>query len=153
MNRTKYLCDGGADETIINEAAFLKICRDEPKTRIQPYNGPPFHSCTGEMQIRGQLKLDHCIIDPNDPQATEGVTIIVADHSAKHECILGRDLTYKIPILKEQMEKTRDSIQKMSEIIQNKEPVIFDKSPPDLMFDSKQEARNDEKSESEVERY
>ena len=47
------------------------------------------------------------------------------------------------------MEKTRDSIQKMSEIIQNKEPVI--KSPPNLMFDSKQEVRNDERSESAFE--
>ena len=118
-----YLCDGGADETIINEVAFSKIRRDEPNTKLQPYFGPPFFSCTGEMNIKGQVTLSQCIVDPKNPQATEGITFIVADHNAKQECNLGRDLSYKIPSLKYQMEGIRNQIGEMSRKI-DRIPII-----------------------------
>ena len=66
------------------------------------------------MRIKAQVQLFQCVFDPKNPQATEGVTVIVADHNAKHDCILGRDLSYKIPSLKNQMEGMRSQINEMS---------------------------------------
>lgn len=64
MNRTKieYLLDGGADETIINEAAFSRILKYEPDTKISPYDGSLFYSCSSEIEVKGQLTLNQCII-------------------------------------------------------------------------------------------
>ena len=49
-----YLCDGGADISIINETIFKKL---KTNNEIAQYQGSLIHSCSGEIQVLAKLKL------------------------------------------------------------------------------------------------
>ena len=48
-NLVNYLCDGGADITIINENLFNKIKSANTSNEVVPYNGKSIQSCSGEI--------------------------------------------------------------------------------------------------------
>ena len=107
-----YLCDGGADYTIINRELFEKLKTQAPRTELKRYAGKPLTSCTSEINVLGIVQLERCIIDPN--VELDKVTIIVTDHNASHKCILGRDILYKVPELRSHMKAMRSEIQEWS---------------------------------------
>ena len=74
----EYLCDGGADYTIINRELFEKIKTQAPRTMLKPYRGKPLTSCTSEIKVLGIIQLERCIIDPN--VEFDMATVIVTDH-------------------------------------------------------------------------
>ena len=103
-----YLCDGGADLTIINKKLFEKIKKQAQYTVLEPYYGKRLSSCTSNITVLGIIKLKKCIVDPNT--ALKDIEIIVTDHSATHECLLGRDILYRVPKLREHMEAMKKEV-------------------------------------------
>ena len=55
-NLVNYLCDGGADISIINENLFNKL-KINPQNEITPYQGNPLHSCSGEIRVLGTINI------------------------------------------------------------------------------------------------
>ena len=88
---TKYLCDGGADKTLISESLYKKMKRKNPKIKLDKYDGR-IKSCSNEIKIKGTLKLDEFIIDAKDKKLMEEVSVLVSAHISKYEVILGRDV-------------------------------------------------------------
>ena len=89
FNKTivEYLCDDGADYTIIHRELFEKIETHAPRTMLKTYRGKPLTSCTSEIKVLGIIQLERCIIDPN--VELDMATVIVTDHKATQKCILG----------------------------------------------------------------
>ena len=104
----EYLCDGGADYTIINRELFEKIKTQAPRTVLKPYRGKPLTSCTSEIKVLGIIQLERCIIDPN--VELDMATLIVTDHKATQKCILDRDILYKVPELRHHMKAMKNEI-------------------------------------------
>ena len=62
--------------------------------------------------IVGIIKLKKCIVDPQT--ILRDIGIIVTDHSATHECLLGRDILYQLPKLREHMEAMKKAVNSWS---------------------------------------
>ena len=107
-----YLCDGGADLTIINKRLFEKIKSQAQYTVLEPYLGKRLSSCTSNITVVGMIKLKKCIVDPQT--ILRDIEIIVTDHSATHECLLGRDILYRVPKLREHMEAMKRAVNSWS---------------------------------------
>jgi len=114
--KIKYLSDGGADKSILSEDGYNKIknnCNINKNDLIK-YSGAPVKSANGQIKVIGNLKLNKCIVDPDHP--LENVQILVAKIKTSNDCLLGRDLMYQIPELKNQMLKMKNRINNMSKL-------------------------------------
>ena len=60
-----YLCDGGADITIINENLLNKIKTSNKSNEITPYNGKTIQSCSGEINVFGTITVSQLVIEQN----------------------------------------------------------------------------------------
>ena len=81
----EFLCDGGADRSIINKSVYENICRQQPTTKLLKYQGKALRSCTGEIEILGIVKLDRCMLSSESNGLLKGVEIIVTNHSSANE--------------------------------------------------------------------
>ncbi len=115
----EYLCDGGADRSIINKSVYENICRQQPTTKLLKYQGKALRSCTGEIEILGIVKLDRCMLSSESNGLLKGVEIIVTNHSSSNECLLGRDIINMVPKLKSQMDSMKNIITEWSNEIAN----------------------------------
>ena len=93
-----YLCDGGADITIINENLLNKIKTSNKSNEITKYNGQTIQSCSGEIKVFGTITVSQLVIDTN--KILKNVKIIATSHNSRYPCILGRDLINELPKLK-----------------------------------------------------
>ena len=59
-----YLCDGGADVTIIDEKLLEKLI-GKNQTAIITYKRNQINSCSGKITIFGTVNVEECIIDPD----------------------------------------------------------------------------------------
>ena len=133
-----YLCDGGADVTIINEKLLEKLT-GKNQTAIIPYKGNQINSCSGKITIFGTVNVEECIIDPN--LKLPEVQLIATNQNSKHECILGRDLMDQIPSLKVQINEMKKIVKNMSEAVKERYKVM--KSQQKLTFDELKNANED----------
>ena len=115
----EYLCDGGADLSIINVKLYHEILRQAPKTTIKPYQGKPLASCTGEIKVKGVIVLDRCILVPKVSKWLEKVEIIVTEHTSSNQCLIGRDIINRVPELRKKMEAMKSLIDEWSQEIIN----------------------------------
>ncbi|CAF0955455.1 unnamed protein product [Brachionus calyciflorus] len=60
-----YLCDTGADRSIINIKTFNLIRRHDTNTVMKPFEGCKLYSCINEMKIFGVVYLKRCLIVPS----------------------------------------------------------------------------------------
>lgn len=108
----KYMCDSGADRTIINENVYNTIKIQAPETKLEPANGLKMYSVTNEIRILGIVRLDRCIISPlGDLKYTE---VVVTENISNYECLLGRDVINRVPELKQKLDSIHDVVRKMS---------------------------------------
>ena len=113
-NLVNYLCDGGADISIINENLFNKL-KINPQNEITPYQGNPLHSCSGEIRVLGTINIKELVIDPKT--ILHNIQMLATNHNSKHQCILGRDLIDKIPQLKTHLDGMKIIVKTMSEAV------------------------------------
>ena len=60
---TNYLCDSGADISMINEKLLNKLKTDKDSFDILPYYGNQLNSCSGKITVYGSVTIRQCIID------------------------------------------------------------------------------------------
>ena len=58
----QYLCDGGADKTVISRATFDRIRGEEPLTQLEPYSGGQLRSASGPIEVHGETQLRQCVM-------------------------------------------------------------------------------------------
>ncbi|CAF1108619.1 unnamed protein product, partial [Brachionus calyciflorus] len=110
-----YLCDTGADRSIINIKTFNLIRRYDPNTVMKPYEGGKLNSCKNKMKIFGVVYLKRCLIVPS--YNLENTMVIVTENITDYDCLIGRDLINKIPYLKKQFFSVNSTLNEMSEKI------------------------------------
>ena len=107
-----YICDSGASRTVISKKLFNKIKKETPSLQLRNYRGKPLKSCTGSIRVLGTIKINKCILSAK--HTLNNVIITVAHLNTEDECLLGRDVLRKIPIVKTEMEQMRATIHEMS---------------------------------------
>ncbi|CAF1043769.1 unnamed protein product [Brachionus calyciflorus] len=82
MNGIKisYLCDSGADESILSINGFKKLAASSQLLR---YNGPSSRSASGYLDIKGSILIQDCIIDPKYPLQNIEIKGIVSARLAR----------------------------------------------------------------------
>lgn len=107
-----YLCDSGADISIINHELYNEIIENNPQTEIKPYTRSQIRSYNGKIKILGSKRLDRCMFDHEcDLRDTE---IIVVEEETTNKLIVGRDLINKISKLLNTMSEMRSTVNQMS---------------------------------------
>jgi hypothetical protein len=123
----QYLCDTGADETIISEKLFNKMTRDGSNAKLKEYEGN-INRGSGQLNILGEVQVERMIIDPELPEKLDKTSLVVATHKSKNDVLLGRDIMEQIPKFKNLLDQNRSFVNEMSSIIQdkflNESPVI-----------------------------
>ncbi|RNA08199.1 Retrovirus-related Pol poly from transposon, partial [Brachionus plicatilis] len=89
-----YLCDSGADRTIINTKTFNLLKRHAPGTELEIHSGSELYSCSGPIKILGKVKLSRCIVSREE--ILKNVEILVTETVSNNDCLLGRDLINKL---------------------------------------------------------
>jgi hypothetical protein len=108
---TKYLCDEGADRTIINKKTYASI---GSKSKLVKFEGH-IKSCSGALKVFGKATLAELIVDMSC--VLHNIEVLVADHQSSNDVLLGRDMC-KIPKLKEALELKRKLVKNMSEQVE-----------------------------------
>jgi hypothetical protein len=109
----RYLCDTGADITVISERVFNKLRLEDNNTRMLQYQGKDVKSVNGKLSILGEINLNKCILYGS--AHFEGITIVVIKENLNHyDCILGRDVIDRITKMKDYIQKMRVTINQMS---------------------------------------
>ena len=111
----RYLCDSGADRSIISYDLYKLIKKHNHNTTLQSYSGNKMYSCIKEIKIYGVIKLKRCIISSQTDDRLENVEIIVTENITYHNCILGRDTINKIKTLKQKFKQINNIIKTMSD--------------------------------------
>ncbi|CAF0784477.1 unnamed protein product [Brachionus calyciflorus] len=106
-----YMCDSGADITVINFKTFLLIKRHEPSTILEEYHGVKLYSASGEIEIFGLVRLKRCLIVPG--VQLKNTNILVTNYLG-HQCLLGRDIIKRIPDLKKRIDSIKTIYQEYS---------------------------------------
>ncbi|RNA38379.1 hypothetical protein BpHYR1_042957 [Brachionus plicatilis] len=76
-----YLCDSGADWTIIDSKTFNPIKRHAPKTKLKIQSGRQLFSCTGPIKFLEREEI------------LKNVEILVTETVSNNACLLGKNLT------------------------------------------------------------
>ena len=114
MNNTviNYLCDGGADQSILSKTGFIKLKTANMDTKLLPYDGFRLKSASGQINVIGTTILKQCIIDQQYPLENQHITVAALQTGT--ECIIGRDIMNQIPYLCVHMKKMKHYILKKS---------------------------------------
>jgi hypothetical protein len=107
-----YMCDSGADVSIINESTFWLIKRHDPETMLERHIGGKLYSATNEILVLGVIRLKRCLIFPQDE--LKNIPILVTENVSGYECLLGRDIIDKIPALKQQLDSIKNVVRMFS---------------------------------------
>ncbi|CAF0903695.1 unnamed protein product [Brachionus calyciflorus] len=94
-----YMCDSGADLSIIDERTYRLIKRHAPDTMLKEEKGIKLKSVSGDIRVIGSVVLKRCVI--SSTVQLRNVKLIVTDNFLCHKCLLGRDIITKIPVLRE----------------------------------------------------
>ena len=108
--KISYLCDSGADESLLSEQGFKKLAASG--ARLNPYNGPNFRSASGCLEIIGTVNVPSCVIDPNTP--LHNFEFKVAKLNCRRDCLLGMDIIQKTPILYQKFKDIKNTINSLS---------------------------------------
>ena len=92
-----YLCDTGADFSILSEQGFDRIRRLNKAACLTKYTGPQVNSATGNMEILGVYEAKEVTI--NSSFSLYNQKFRVAKLASRNECLIGRDLIVQIPSL------------------------------------------------------
>ena len=107
-----YMCDSGADVTIINEKTFRLIKRHAPDTTLNAHIGGRLFSASSEIKVFGQICLKRCLISPSEKLIN--TTILVTKNISDYECLLGRDIINRIPALRERIDSIQNIVREFS---------------------------------------
>ncbi|RNA36435.1 hypothetical protein BpHYR1_030232 [Brachionus plicatilis] len=108
-----YLCDSGADRTIINTKTFNLIKRHAPGTELEIHSGSELFSCSGPIKILGKVKLSRCIVSREE--ILKNVEILVTETVFNNDCLLGRDLINKLKHIGPRFEHIKTMVKTMSD--------------------------------------
>ena len=88
MNGVKisFLCDSGADETILSESGYNRIMEKRKCVELKKYIGPNLNSASGKLSILGTVSIQKLVIDPLTP--LENQEIKVAALNCKRDCLI-----------------------------------------------------------------
>lgn len=109
-----YMCDSGADLTIIDEKTFLLIKRHDPDTVLESSNRK-LTSVSGEIKVLGTLRLKRCLIAPEFD--LKNTNILVTENVSGYQCLLGRDIIKRIPALKQKLEGIHTILKEYSSVV------------------------------------
>ncbi|RNA31087.1 hypothetical protein BpHYR1_049920 [Brachionus plicatilis] len=108
-----YLCDSGADRTIINTKTFNLLKRHAPGTELEIHSGSELFSCSGPIKILGKVKLSRCIVSREE--ILKNVEILVTETVSNNDCLLGRDLINKLKHIGPRFEHIKTMVKTMSD--------------------------------------
>ncbi|RNA36430.1 hypothetical protein BpHYR1_040712 [Brachionus plicatilis] len=108
-----YLCDSGADRTIINTKTFNLIKRHAPGTELEIHSGSELFSCSGPIKILDKVKLSRSIVSREE--ILKNVEILVTETVSNNDCLLGRDLINKLKHIGPRFEHIKTMVKTMSD--------------------------------------
>ncbi|RNA39717.1 RNA-directed DNA polymerase (reverse transcriptase) domain containing [Brachionus plicatilis] len=107
-----YLCDSGADRTIINTKTFNLIKRHSPGTELEIHSGRELFSCSGPIKILDKVELSRCIV--SNEEILKNVEILVTETVSNNDCLLLRDLINKLKHIGPRFEHIKTMVKKIS---------------------------------------
>ena len=130
---TDYLYDTGAAVTVISEALYYRLNLTS-NLELEPITtGEKLSSCNGKIIALGSLTIPNCRISENITIKDLKVHVIkdlvhhdflmgrdlidkvhVIKDLVHHDCLMGRDLIDKVPVLKQDTERTRENVDKLT---------------------------------------
>jgi hypothetical protein len=115
LNNTKisYLCDSGADDSILNRRGFEKLLA-AGEIELKEYTGPSFNSASGKLPILGSVSIERFILDPEVPLYHHKIK--VADLNCNKDCLIGMDIIQKIPRLQKYFSDLKQTINHFSRL-------------------------------------
>ena len=114
----EYFCDGGAVRTIISLETFEKIKSEAPGTIMEPYTESPLRSVNSALKIMGVVTLSRCLMS-SEFDLKRAVCLVSPEISSKM-CILGRDLSLRVPKMARALNNIAKTVQEMSQSIREK---------------------------------
>ena len=108
-----YLCDLGADLTVINRSTFERINTPEAPILLREYLGPHIKSVGTKVKISGAICIQRCVLDQKC--VVENAKMLVLEGDLPYDCIVGRDLIYRVPRMREAAENLRAVVDRCSE--------------------------------------
>ncbi|CAF1153594.1 unnamed protein product, partial [Brachionus calyciflorus] len=107
-----YMCDSGADITVIDVKTYSLIKRHAPESYLEDYRGGKLYSASGEIYIYGLLRLNRCLIAPGI--SLNNTNVIVTNNCSGHQCLIGRDIINRIPALKQRIDSIKSIFREYS---------------------------------------
>lgn len=117
LNRERigYLCDPGATITLIHRKLYDKINKQDQPKPLRLYKGPNITSCNMEMKVLGVISYFSVKHDK----------IIVVDKLVGADCIVGRDLTARIPAIYKPLQEVRETVENLThDLIEHVDEII-----------------------------
>ena len=118
----EYLCDPGADATIISRATYDRINKPELPVLLHTYKGEPIASCNEKIPVLGTARIQLCTI--SSTLTIPKVEVLVIPSLTAYDCLMGRDLISRIPEFASQVDCLRNRVETYSEdITRNKDHI------------------------------
>ncbi len=108
-----YLCDLGADLTVINRDTFDRINKPENPILLKEYSGPRITSVGKNVKVLGAISIQRCVLDQKC--VIKNAKMLVLEGNLPYGCIVGRDLIYRIPRMKATSQNLRTVVDTCSE--------------------------------------
>ena len=108
----------GAVRLIITLETFEKIKSEAPGTILEPYTESPLRSVNSVLKIMGVVTLSRCLMS-SEFDLKRAVRLVSPEISSKM-CILGRDLSLRVPKMSRALNKIAKTVQEISQSLREK---------------------------------
>ncbi len=129
LNKTvvSYLFDTGAELTVISRETYNKLNTEKNPIILREYSGPRICSVDGHVDVLGAINIGTCVIATDC--TISNAKMIVLDKIQQHDCLMGRDLIQRIPILNGPTQSIKSKVKEFSDnLLANLESLLATQS-------------------------
>jgi len=119
-----YLCDTGADLTVISRAVYERMNTPKEPVLLRVYSGPRIKSFDNKIsKVLGAVCVKKCAVAKDC--VVKNAKVLVLEDIPQYECIMGRDLINRIPRLNKASLELRSAVESCAEdLLANLDEIV-----------------------------